>query len=77
MESLNCCKFFMAKITKFYFNKASYLVGDHQNEALLVVDYKNNKFGYDGRRKRAVVRIARDLLRRKHGVNFADRVNGH
>ena len=69
----------MTKITKFYFNKATYLIGDDHNEFLLIVDYKNNKFnlvgkkGTKGLRKEAAV-VARDLLKRKSGINFADRI---
>lgn len=64
----------MPKITKFYLNKASYLVGDNQSLSLLVVDYKNNRFEYDGVGKQTIVKIAKNLLARKHNVNFADKI---
>ena len=68
----------LAKITKFYFDKATYLIGDDRNEFLLVVDYKNNKFNFAGEgtkgSRKEVAAVARDLLKRKCGVNFADRI---
>lgn len=64
----------MSKITKFYFQKAKYLVGGDNFEAFLVVDYKNNQFEYNGAEKSIVSRFARDLLKRKHNVNFADKI---
>ena len=59
----------MAKITKFYFNKATYLIGDEQNEFLLVVDYKSKKFNFVGKEtkglRKGVAVVARNLLKRK------------
>ncbi len=65
----------MAKITKFYFDSAKYLVGDDEDEGLLAIDYKNNKFSYSGKLKKEVGKIAKDLLKRKHNVNFADKMS--
>ncbi len=68
--------FFMAKITKFYFVKATYLLGDDWgNEVKMSVDYQNNKFRLcgTGLKKEAAV-VATNLLQRKHGVNFADKI---
>lgn len=64
----------MAKITKFYLDKASYSVGNDKTDAMLVVDYKNNMFSYSGKMKNEVDKVAKDLLQRKHGVNFADKI---
>lgn len=64
----------MAKITKFYLNKASYLVGDGIRTDLLIMDYKNNEFKYEGNLDKEVGKIARNLLKRKHGINFADKI---
>ena len=64
----------MKKITKFYLNRASYIVGDDVRTDLLMIDYKNNEFKYGGKLPSEVSKIARDLLKRKHGVNFADKI---
>ena len=68
----------MTKITKFYFNKATYLIGDDRNEFLLIVDYKNKRFNFVGEEtkglRKEVTVVARDLLKRKYGINFADRI---
>lgn len=69
----------MIKITKFYFDRAIYLIGNDHNEFLLIVDYKNNKFNFVGKKgtkglKKEVAIVARDLLKRKSGINFADRI---
>ena len=63
----------------FYFDFAQYRVSDgYGNEALLKVDYKNNKFkleengnpiGKDFRTE--IETFAKDMLARKHAVNFA------
>ena len=70
------------KIKDFYFVKAQYQVGDgNGNSALLTVDYKDNTFRIESTEKTHnlkfashVKEVGRDLLKRKHGVNFADRV---
>jgi len=64
----------------FTFEKAQYRLSDNNgNDILLEVDYENNKYsntalmnsngGYGGLKKEAE-KIAKDLLRRKHKVNF-------
>jgi hypothetical protein len=65
----------------FVFEKARYVLSDGKgNRLLLTVDYKNNKHadvvikknggGYMELQKEAG-KVARDLLERKHKVNFA------
>lgn len=51
------------------------------NEIILKIDYKNNSYSLKNISKtvnksfRTEARmIARDLLRRKHGINFADKL---
>ncbi len=65
----------MIKITKFYFDKATYLVGsDAGGEVVLEIDYKNNQFrivGNAGKARLMIESFAKDLLERKHAVNFA------
>lgn len=70
---------FMKKIvTKFYFDKAKYLVGDDfGNEAFLKIDYKNSRFTIsktDSFFRQKVALVARQLIARKHNVNFSDRI---
>ncbi|MEK7163876.1 MAG: hypothetical protein AAB768_01890 [Patescibacteria group bacterium] len=67
-------------ITKFYFDKAKYLVGDALgNEFFLEVDYKNGKFKLSGKlpnpQKTNIETFALDLIKRKHGINFSDKIN--
>lgn len=71
----------MKSIKQFFFDKAKYRVGDKVgNEVFLAIDYKNDAFRIgvirrrdDGlsRLKRDVAVVARDLLSRKHNINFA------
>ncbi len=71
----------MSRISKYYFDRAQYVVGDDfGNEVMLVIDYRNNKFQtkvvkqQDDRinnLKRDISPVAKDLLARKHGINFA------
>lgn len=71
----------MQTITKFYFDRARYLVGDDSgNEVYLEMDYKNAKFEMQMSKSvnqqflEKVEQVAKDLLVRKHGVNFSDRI---
>lgn len=70
-------------VDSFYFNKASYFLGDVKgNRVLMKVNYNKNKFNVDilerkddniiNLRHEADV-IARDLLMRKSRVNFVER----
>lgn len=69
-------------VKSFIFNKASYELSDgNGNEALVKIDYKNKEFeintnglvnGEKAQLKREAVGIAKDLLKRKSGVNFAE-----
>lgn len=70
---------FMKKIvTKFYFDKAKYLVGDDfGNKAFLKIDYKNRKFVISKTNslfKQKVALVAKKLIIKKHNVNFSDRI---
>lgn len=68
-------------IDKFMFNNASYRVTDNQGgEVLLKIDYVGNNFEIECINSKIsktslieVESIARDLLERKHQVNFAEK----
>ncbi len=66
-------------LKKFLFDIAKYkAVDENGTKILLVVDYKNNSFSFEGKGtaklRRELSLIAKDLLKRKHNVNFADHV---
>lgn len=71
----------MSNINTFYFDKAKYRAGDvFGNEIFAAIDYKNNNFEIIEITKmddnilvlrQQVTSVARDLLSRKHNVNFA------
>jgi len=63
-------------IKSFVFDYAQYEIADENgNTGILKVNYKNNKFevvtSSSGELKSEAAKIAKDLLQRKHGVNFA------
>lgn len=67
-------------IKAFVFNVAEYRISDGQHEIMLTVDYSHNTFTITGdvakidtQLKTEIAAIAHDLLKRKHGVNFAGR----
>ncbi|OGM74828.1 hypothetical protein A2382_03370 [Candidatus Woesebacteria bacterium RIFOXYB1_FULL_38_16] len=68
-------------INEFYFEKARYRISDGKNNVFFLdVDYKNNCFSTTfiksvalGNMKSEVEKIARDLLSRKHNVNFVNK----
>jgi hypothetical protein len=66
-------------ITRFEFDSAQYKIDNNLDSLLLQVDYKNRKYKIVSKNKLSkeftneVRKIARDLLKRKHGVNFAER----
>ena len=66
-------------ITNFVFDKAQYEISDRNgNFGLLKIDYKNNKYDFKTVQKsikliKEADRVAKDLLKRKHGVNFANK----
>lgn len=68
----------MKLITKFYFDKAKYLVGDDMgNDAHLKIDYKNSRFVVsktDPLFRQKVSLVAKSLIAKKHNVNFSDRI---
>ena len=68
-------------IKKFSFGSARYTVSDGQDEAYLDIDYENNKYKVakrvgetNGELKKEAEKVAQKLLKRKHGVNFADKL---
>ncbi len=68
-------------IEKFYFNKAEYFVEDEQgNRAKLVMDYWGNSYKIEAvsglvneETASELNELAKDLLSRKHGKNFAEK----
>lgn len=68
--------FLMAKmkITKLYIDRAVYKAGDELGRELwLEIDYWNNSFRVSDRNKK-LENVAKDLLKRKHKVNFASKL---
>lgn len=64
----------MKMTIKFYIDKAKYRAEDSSGKVILVnIDYWNNSFELSGSNKR-LERVAKDLLKRKHKVNFADKL---
>ena len=65
-------------IQSFIFNKAKYNVKDsHGNDALLKIDFANNKYKIIGDKlrlesKNELSKIAKKLLERKHNNNRAE-----
>ncbi len=70
----------LKQITAFVFGKASYHIeGKNGERIVLTVDYQNNDFAIEANQTQRdqefeleVKTIAADLLKRKHGVNFAN-----
>ncbi len=61
-------------ITKFYIDKARYRAEDNSGKTILVdIDYWNDKFEMNGSSKEIEL-MAKDLLKRKHRVNFAPKL---
>lgn len=76
----------MTKITKFYFQRAKYLVGDENgNEVYMKINYKGAKFEIQSLRvndrdsfkllERRVGKLAKELILRKHKVNFFAKIS--
>jgi len=62
------------KISKFYIDKAKYRAEDDSGNVFLVeIDYWKNRFKASKSNKE-LEDIAKDLLRRKHKVNFASKL---
>lgn len=69
-------------IKKFILGQAQYLVGDgNGEEVLLKIDYEKNKFSIldTGKKNNKNLqnearKVAEELLERKHGVNFANKL---
>jgi len=66
----------MNHISKFYLKQAVYQVEVEGQEAVLLMDYSGNKYEIVGKSNPKVGEIAKLLLGKKHGVNFADKFNG-
>ncbi len=69
----------MKHIKQFIFNNARYNVRGFQDDVILEIDYLDNRYkliSYGNILskdfERDVHAIAQDLLKRKHGINFAD-----
>lgn len=70
-------------IERFIMGTAHYYVsGTGGDEAVLLIDYRNNSYALEKRGEfldqafeHDISTIAQDLLRRKHGVNFAEQLN--
>lgn len=67
-------------ITKFYFDHARYLVGDGVGaDVYLDINYRIGDFHIIGDPSRdlknQLENIGHDLVSRKHGVNFSDKIN--
>lgn len=61
----------MAKIIKYYLNKASYIAVDKNGNKIAVdIDYWENKFGIS-RKNKKLENFAKKLLKEKSRVNFA------
>lgn len=68
-------------IKSFVFDSAAYKVSDGADSALLRIDYRRNTFVIEsdqpltsGAFLARLKEVAVDLLRRKHGINFVDRI---
>lgn len=68
-------------IKSFVFNYAQYEIADeNSNRGILNVNYRDNKFTIEdisGKFSKKLIsettKVAKDLLQRKHGVNFANK----
>ena len=65
----------MTHIKHFYLQQAQYQVGIGNSVVTLHLDYAGNTYLIDGPQVSRVKRIARQLLNKKHGVNFAYKFN--
>lgn len=64
------------RTTKFYLNKASYIAEDNfGNKIDIDIDYWENSFKIS-RSDRDLENFARKLLKKKHRVNFIDKLGG-
>jgi len=74
----------MKHITKFFFDRAVYCVGDDRgNKILLIVNYTKNRYklvelNTEGSSlaelKGYSAKVAKNLLLRKHNINFANKL---
>lgn len=61
----------MNKITKFYLETAVYRVGTAMGEVTLLVDYSSGSYRILGGTGDEIEMVAKTMLAKKHGVNFA------
>lgn len=61
----------MNQVNKFFLRQAIYQVEVGGSEMLLKLDYAGNSYEVEGQETRLVREIAREMLGKKHGVNFA------
>jgi len=66
----------MNQVTKFYLKQAVYQVEIDRVESALIMDYVGNKYEIVGVKSEKAKEIARLLLVKKHGVNFAYKFDG-
>ncbi len=66
----------MNQVNKFYLKQAIYQVEVDEQEVALLLDYGGNKYEVLGGSVPKVEEIAKMLLNKKHGVNFAYKFNG-
>jgi hypothetical protein len=67
---------YMKRINKFYLKQAVYQLEISGSEIALLLDYAGNRYEVIGEKHERVDEIALALLKKKHGVNFADKFNG-
>lgn len=64
----------MTKITEYYLNKASYIAVDEHGEKINInIDYWNGTFKVS-RKNRRLEKYAAKLLKKKHKVNFINKI---
>lgn len=61
----------MNQVNKFYLKQAVYQVEIDGEEGAILVNYGGNSYETVGIQREKVEAIARQLLEKKHGVNFA------
>ena len=62
----------MKQIIKFTFDKAQYVLEDNEGQTVrLKMNYADNSYEIEGGESEIARRVAIDLLKKKHAVNFA------
>jgi hypothetical protein len=65
----------MNKVREFYLKQAIYQVKIGNNEVTLLMNYSANEYEIVGNKSKKIADIAKSLLSKKHGVNFAYKFN--